>query len=164
MRSIICISVLALATQAAAQTAPEGCFARAYSEAHLARHPAQVVREISVAFGDFSGDSVPWADVIVVTADQGHAAASGQGGGTYGQIARCTLRDTGRWACSAECDGGTLEIMALDQDGLLLRTAYFLTGTGDDCGGEVDLAEVPDQPVSYKLQRLPDSACAGRWE
>lgn len=164
MRSITCISLLAWATGAAAQAAPEGCFARGYSDAHLAGHPAQVVREISVAFGDFGGDSLPWADVIVVTADQGHVAATGQGGGTYGQIARCSLRGTGRWACSAECDGGTLEIMALESDHLLLRTDYFLMGTGDDCGGEVDLAEVPGQRVSYRLERLPDSACAGRWE
>ena len=163
MKVVSALAIVLAAGQAGAQAAPEGCFARVYSNAHLAKNPAQVVREISVAFGDFAGDDAPWADVLVVTADQGHVAGTGQGGSLFGQIARCSLRGSGRWVCSAECDGGSLEITRMDRDSLVLRTSYFLTGSGDDCGGTVDLAEVPDQPVSYRLNRLPDTACAGRW-
>ena len=171
MRSITCIRqtlVVGLLLGGASPLLagpPEGCFARSYSEAHLAQHPAQVVREISIAFGDFAGDDAPWMDVQVEVADQGHAQVTGQGGNTYGQIARCfaDARAKAGWSCAVECDGGVMRIERLDGDGLLVRLAYFMMNTGDDCGGEVDLAEVPGQEVAYRLDRQPDAHCAGRW-
>ncbi|MGJ8615447.1 MAG: hypothetical protein ACSHWS_01325 [Sulfitobacter sp.] len=165
MRSIIFTSFLALLALPVAAAEPEGCFARTYSDAHLAKHPAQVVREISMSFGDFAGDDVPWVDVEAEIADQGHARGTGQGGNTYGQIARCTDGGNSKtgWTCSVECDGGTMRIDRLDATSMLVSLEYFIMNTGDDCGGEVDLAEVPGQSVSYKLERQPDAACAGRW-
>ncbi|MGC1495890.1 MAG: hypothetical protein WA790_08775 [Sulfitobacter sp.] len=144
---------------------PAGCFERTYSDAHLAKNPSQVVRSISMSFGDFGGDTVPWIDVEAEIADQGHARGTGQGGNTYGQIARCTDQGNSKtgWTCSVECDGGTLRIDRLDATSLLVSLDYFIMNTGDDCGGEVDLAEVPGQSVSYKLERQPNAACAGRW-
>lgn len=164
MRSIIFTSLVSLlALPAAAE--PEGCFERIYSDAHLAKNPAQVVRSISMAFGDFAGDATPWVDVQADIADQGHARGTGQGGNTYSQIARCTEGGDSKtgWTCSVECDGGTLKIKRLDATSLLVRLDYFTLTTGDDCGGEVDLAEVPGQSVAYRLERRPDAACAGRW-
>ena len=164
MRSIIFTSALAMiALPAVAE--PEGCFARIYSDAHLAKNPNQVVRSISMSFGDFAGDTVPWVDVEAEIADQGHARGTGQGGNTYGQIARCSDQGNSKtgWTCSVECDGGTLRIDRLDAASLLVSLDYFIMNTGDDCGGVVDLAEEPGQFVSYKLVRQPDAACAGRW-
>ena len=132
MRSIIFTSLLSLLALPAA-AAPEGCFARTYSDAHLANNPAQLVRSISMAFGDFAGDTTPWVDVQAEIADQGHAR-------------------------------GTLKIEHLDATSLLVRMDYFTLTTGDDCGGDVDLTEVPGQSVAYKLERRPDAACAGRWQ
>ena len=150
----------------AAVAAPEGCFERRYDASHLAGHPGQVVAEISVAFGDFGGDVTPWMDVQVRAADQGYAAEAGQGGGLLGTIARCSPSDATLygWSSSVECDGGTLHIEALDDRKLVMRTGFFLVGTGDDCGGEMDLAETPGQSVTYRLNRVPDQRCAGRWE
>ncbi|MFK7835376.1 MAG: hypothetical protein AB8B60_04085 [Sulfitobacter sp.] len=145
--------------------APQGCFERRYSEDHLARNPAQVVQEMSVAFGGFAGDDVPWMDVTIIAAPQGHAADAGQGGELFGTIARCTPSDVTLygWSCSVECDGGTLHIEQLDDRKLKMWTEYFLLGTGDDCGGALDLAEVPLTAVTYHLNRVPDARCEGRW-
>ncbi len=158
--------MVALGVTGAALAAPEGCFERRYDAAHLARNPDQVVAEISVAFGDFDGDVTPWMDVRVRAADQGHAAQAGQGGGLFDNIARCSPSDATLygWSCSVECDGGTLNIEALDDRKLVMSTGFFLVGTGDDCGGEMDLAEQPTQTVTYRLSRVPDQRCAGRWE
>lgn len=165
MRNIIFTSILAVVALPAAAAEPEGCFARVYSDAHLAKYPAQVVRSISMSFGDFGGDRVPWVDVEAEIANQGHARGTGQGGNTYGQIARCTQSGNSKtgWSCSVECDGGTMRIDRLDAKSLLVSLEYFIMNTGDDCGGEVDLAEVPGQSVSYKLERQSDAVCAGRW-
>ena len=165
MRNIICTSVMLLAAAPLFAAPPEGCFARTYSEAHLAKNPKQVVKDISIAFGDFADDVVPWMDVLVEIADQGHAAGRGQGGNTYGQIARCFEDQRARtgWSCAVECDGGVMRIDRLDAKSLLVRLEYFWMGSGDDCGGTVDLAEVPGQTVAYRLDRQPAAVCAGRW-
>ncbi len=162
MRSITCISAMLIALPAFAEP-PAGCFARTYSDAHLAKHPAQVVKGISIVFDPDFEPGHPWMDVQVEVADQGHAA--GQGGAVYGQIARCfeDARAGTGWSCAVECDGGSMRIDRLNSAEMLVRLEYFLMNTGDDCGGEVDLAEVPGETVAYKLERQPDAACAGRW-
>lgn len=164
MRSITCISALLIAFPALADP-PAGCFARTYSDAHLAQNPAQVVKDISISFDPNFEPGHPWMDVEVEIADQGHAAGTGQGGNMYGQIARCfeDARAGTGWSCAVECDGGVMRIDRLSDADLLVRLEYFVLNTGDDCGGEVDLAEVPGQTVAYKLLRQPDAACAGRW-
>jgi hypothetical protein len=58
-----------------------------------------------------------------------------------------------------ECDGGSFEVVAQAEGRIDIRTRYLLVGTDDDCGGPVDLAEVPDTPVTYRLFRAPDTAC-----
>ncbi|MEM6305597.1 MAG: hypothetical protein AAF744_12830 [Pseudomonadota bacterium] len=171
MRSITFISVGALiagtilapllgATPLFAQS-PEGCWARAYSDAHLAKHPAQVVENISISFDLEFEPGRPWIDVQVDVADQGHAAGTGQGGNTYGQSARCfedAKAGTG-WSCSVECDGGIMRIDRLTDAEMLVRLETFWMGTGDDCGGPFNLAEVPGQTVAYKLFRQPAALC-----
>lgn len=152
------MAAVALALAGPAQADLRGCFWRSYDAAHLARHPAQVVAEISVAFGDFAGDEVPWMDVLV--------RPVGEEAEVLGGIARCTPSDATLygWSCSVECDGGSFDIEALDDRQLRMSTDFFLVGTGDDCGGQMDLAERPAEKVTYVLSRMPDGRCAGRWD
>ncbi len=158
MRSIIFISAVALLVgPVAAQGLPPGCYVRDYSAAHLAKHPAQVVGWIRLkVFKDAYGDTV--ADLDAAVADQGHAAGSGLGGQVLGQALHC-WESGGQTGCSVECDGGWFTVQRSDAESLTIRTEYLLIGDVEGCGGALDLAEVPGQPVSYRLDRIDDGYC-----
>jgi len=153
------VAALALPLQAQADS-PEGCYERAYSQAHLAKNPDQVVAQIAVKFGQKAGDRV--AQMSVLTANQGHVQASGNGGKLLDQFLYCfaSQNSAKTWTCSVECDGGSMEIMRSDAKTLLFRTDYLLVGDSEQCGGPVDLAEKMNQSVTYKLTRVSDSQCA----
>ena len=152
-------AVMALPVQA--QSAPpEGCYERVYSQEHLAKNPDQVVAQIVVKFGQNAGDRI--AEMSVLTANQGHVQASGNGGQLLAQYLYCMAPGAGdkNWICSVECDGGIMDILQSDAKTLLFRTDYLLVGESDECGGPVDLAEKPYQNVTYKLLRVADSQCS----
>jgi hypothetical protein len=149
--------LLVLAVPASAQGMPQGCWARDYDAAHLAANPGQVVRSMRLDFGR-DPDLGPVARLEVVLADQGHAGRAGLGGAWMAQGLMC-FEDAGRATCVVECDGGSFEVVAQADGRIDIRTRYLLVGTDDDCGGPVDLAEVPDTPVTYRLFRAPDTAC-----
>lgn len=137
----------------------EGCYVRDYSDAHLAKHPAQVVDRITLdLYRQATGEVV--AEMWVVTARQGHAARAGEGGKRFSQFLIC-WDDAGRPVCGVECDGGKMDITRLDANGLTFQTSYLLVGDAEACGGVVDLAERPGQPVSYRLDRVEPAVCAG---
>lgn len=147
------------AGMAAADGPGSGCYVRGYSDEHLARNPAQVVRQIRLRiFRQDGGDTA--ATMRVLTSDQGHVAQWGQGGQVFDQFLICWSED-GRDLCAVECDGGLMEIVRQDGRGLTFRTRYLMVGETGECGGAVDLAEVPGQPVSYKLYRADPADCAG---
>ena len=151
---------LAFAAGPARADGPEpGCFLRDYSDAHLARHPDQVAdRMVMRVAVQSTGTTV--ADLWVTLANQGHVRRSGRGGHRLWQFLVC-WSEGGRALCGVECDGGVMEVTRQDGKGLTFRTDYLLIGPTDQCGGEIDLAEVPGQAVSYRLNRVSGTVCEG---
>ncbi|WP_421704381.1 hypothetical protein [Aliiroseovarius sp.] len=142
----------------------DGCWTRAYDKDHLMGQPGQVVEKIM--FGAFPGadGTSATADMVVVAANQGHAASQGLGGQKLVQFLLCYADKTAKagWRCAVECDGGSLEITRLDEDMLEFRTDYLLIGNTDGCGGALDIAEAPGQFVTYRLYRPSGPHCG--WE
>lgn len=161
--SKICISIVVamLALPIQAQTAHlEGCFSRDYSDAHLASHPQQVVDQITVGFIEMT--ALPIAIMTVLTADQGLVYDNGLGGQVFEQILICNARPdlSGGWRCSVECDAGGMDVLAVNDEMLEFKTHYLIVGETDECGGAIDPAEVPREPVTYRLNRVADAQCA----
>lgn len=152
--------VLCLAGAAAAQEMPrEGCYARTYDAAHLSARPNQVVA--SMLMRVTVEDDLRFAAMAVTFADQGHAGRDGFGGRTLRQWVDCRKDSQGRPFCGVECDGGWFTVTRQDAAGLTLRTEHLMIGNTEGCGGAVDLAEVPGQAVSYRLNRVGDADCEG---
>lgn len=135
-----------------------GCYARAYDAAHLTSQPAQVVKAITLQVHAGSAKSTT-ATLRVRAADQGHARRSGQGGRRFDAFLLCDRTMDG-WRCGVECDGGSLIVTRHDTQVLEFRTNHLMTGAGDSCGGMLDLAELPGQPVTYRLFSRPDDVCS----
>lgn len=167
MRNIIftkAVLAFTLITGTAQAADLDGCWTRAYDKDHLRGHPAQVVEKIM--FGAFPGSdgTSATADMVVVAANQGHAAQQGLGGQKLVQVLLCYAdKSAGAgWRCAVECDGGSLEITRLDDKMLEFRTDYLLVGDAESCGGALDLAEAPGQFVTYRLYRPSGPHCG--WE
>lgn len=168
MRSIIYTSLAAtlIAGSVSAQDITRGCFERDYSSDHLASHPMQVVDDIKLrVYDDDYGNVI--AEMLVLTADQGHVTQSGLGGQSFWQFLLC-WDNGGLGGCAVECDGGNFEIEIDDGKVLQFVTDGLLVGDTDECGGPVNIAEVPavfepeyipGEPVSYRLYRTDDMAC-----
>jgi hypothetical protein len=177
VRSITFISAFLIAGEAIAQGAPtHGCFARDYGADHLASHPDQIVARMVVLIGpatvilpslpswrEATGGSQSaeilnpdqtWMRMAVETANQGHVATSGHGGQRFEQALVC-----GGGGCGVECDGGGFEVERDDGDTLQFVTDRLMVGVTDECGGAVDIAELPGKSVSYRLTRVPDALC-----
>jgi len=150
--------LLATALPAVAQDTFVGCWARDYDAAHLAAHPAQVVRSMRLYVDP--GPAVGLAAILsVVLEDQGRVRGQGLAGRRLEQYLMCFDDDAGRITCGVECDGGSFEVLSLTADRVDIRTSWLLVGDVDDCGGAVDIAEVENQPVTYRLLRAPDADC-----
>ena len=153
---------LALAGPAAAF--PEGCFMRDYSPDHLARHPDQVVRTIWLSFRRGGPYDELFADLAIVTANGGHAAAAGQGDTRFDQGLICA-EDHDPLVCAVDCDGGSFFLTRDAGEMIEITTRYLLVGYNEDdddreaCGGAIDIAEHPDEPVVYRLFRVDDDRC-----
>ncbi len=134
-----------------------GCFERDYTDAHLTKHRIQIVdRMVLRVYQQQGGAKV--ANMWVKPANQGHVAASGDGGQHFSQFLFCWT-DNGENKCAVECDGGTMQVTKQNAKGLTFRTKYLIVGDAEECGGAVDLAEVQGQYVSYRLNRVSDAVC-----
>lgn len=160
MRNTICISIAsALIATAAAGEIREGCYHRDYSDAHLAKHPEQVVDWMTmIVERDGQGNSV--ARMLVAAANQGHARRAGLGNRLFRQWLFC-WDENGRATCGVECDGGTFTVTRDTGNSLTFRTDYLVVGETEECGGVLDLAEIPGKPVKYRLDLVSDSTCDG---
>lgn len=134
-----------------------GCYARTYSDAHLAQNPAQVVQRM-VLRTRWDDHSDTYAEMWVETADQGHVAAAGQGRQLLEQTLTCWSQGNTDF-CGVECDGGSFSVVQQDARGLTLQTSYLMVGDVEGCGGAVDLAEAPGQTTRYRLNRVGDTIC-----
>lgn len=160
-RSCVFVGVLLLLADAAgAQEMPrEGCYFSSYEKAHLDAHPAQVVESMRMHVA--TEDDLRFVALEVRFADQGHAGRDGSGGRVLTQVLNCFKSLNGVPFCGVECDGGSFTTVRQDDAGLTLRTGYLMIGDTEGCGGVVDLAEVPWQSVSYRLDRVPATQCEG---
>ncbi|MFY0623234.1 MAG: hypothetical protein JXQ89_16235 [Pelagimonas sp.] len=137
-----------------------GCYERVYSDAHLAKHPKQVVKVIRLQVGEWLSDTDRAGKMQVIPANQGHVRGTGLAGQSLSQFLLCSQRgDTP--VCQVECDGGSLELTKQDNTSLTFRTRYLMVGDNEECGGVMDLAEVQNQWVKYRLNRVQASACDG---
>ena len=160
MRSTAFISALAVLVWplgAAAEAPSRGCYARDYTEEHLAAHRAQVVSRMRLSVGGANEAGETEAELRVVLAEQGRAREEGLGGQALAQ--RLICRDRGQGLeCGVECDGGLFSVEE-DASGLSLTTDRLMVGDGQDCGGSFDLAERPGEAVTYRLERAAAALC-----
>lgn len=169
-------AALALAVLAApAWAAPQGCFARQYSQAHLAANPAQTVAALELWL-----DPVP-ADTLGVEAALVRVAFR-DGAQVYRQVLFCHHADPAEGhppralRCGVECDGGSFVAWERAPGELLLRTEGFVVEGG--CGA-APLADgsLPDMrfvrdgidgtggsggPTTYLLRATDGPDCAVR--
>ncbi|CUH77859.1 hypothetical protein [Tropicibacter naphthalenivorans] len=143
----------------AAEDIRPGCYERVYTEDHLRSHPEQVVWQIRLKVGDWFTEVSREGKLEVVAANQGHARSNDMMGRVLEQSLYCGTETRGD-VCQAECDAGRLEVIKQDSSGMIFRTRFLLVGE-DGCDGLMDLAEVRDQWVSYRLNRVSASVCSG---
>lgn len=162
MRSLVFVGLLALATPAPNLAQAQdilACYARNYSDAHLAANPAQVVQSMVFAFEQ--GEAEVLVNMAVKVANGGHA----KGGPLVGKWVRqgmfCFDGGAGQVGtrCAIECDAGSMEVVKVTPNSLTFRTNYLTVGEADECGGSIDIAERPGQPVSYKLMKADPKHC-----
>ncbi len=157
--AVVTVLGLALSTGASAEDIRPGCYERVYTEDHLRRHPDQVVWQIRLKVGEWVTSVSREGLLQVVAANQGHARASGHGGKLLSQYLYCGTET--RWdICQAECDAGRLQVTKQSGQGMTFRTRFLMVGDGFECGA-MDLAEIRDQWVSYRLNRVSDDVCSG---
>jgi hypothetical protein len=137
-----------------------GCYQRVYSDAHLRGQPAQVVKSVRLRVGTWMTEVAREAVIDVVPANQGHVRGQPWVGARLQQFLICGT-ESGAPLCQVECDGGSMEVIKQDAQGMVFRTRYMLVGTTGECGGVMNMAEYPGQWVSYRLYRVADSDCYG---
>lgn len=165
MRNIIFTSmaVTLLTGAAGAQEGPEtGCYARSYDAAHMAAHPDQVVEALRMRIFDQTHDGYTnrFATLYVDFANQGHVRRDGHGAQLLDQYLICYTDSEGRPGCAVECDGGSFYAIRQDDKGMTIETRYLMVGDNEGCGGAIDMAEIVDTPVKYRLNRVQAAVCS----
>ena len=155
-RLALAAALICAATAAAADATR--CFARDYSDDHLARNPAQVVRAMRLLV---PADPVREGIRLSATlADQGHVAGTAMAGRTIPQGLFC-LGGTDPLTCGVDCDGGVVTLDVRADGALHLRAEYLKVGDAETCGGTVSLLETEGVPVIYRLLPADPAECAG---
>lgn len=158
MRSTIFTSAFLLMAGAAAAD-PLGCYVRTYSDDHLAKNPAQIVRSLSLNITKDDGDAGQvFADMNVEFANQGRLAGRKTAGRTMSSYLIC-WNDGATFGCSVECDGGGFVLTRQTSDSITIETSNLWVGAVEGCGGMEDLAELPGQPVKYLLRAADPLNC-----
>ncbi|MDV7145005.1 hypothetical protein R3X27_20185 [Tropicimonas sp. TH_r6] len=162
-----------LAVYAGAATAgnvPEGCFARAYSDDHLARVPEQsVVQMLALVEPDPTERMDAQVFLKVLFREGGLGAENVTPGLWYGQTVFCRQEGgptppgwarTGDLTCFAECDGGAVQIADFDGQTLALRTGgLFVDEAGGECEGNAFLAPEGQESVIFRLHSVDLNFC-----
>ncbi|MGP6087484.1 hypothetical protein [Antarctobacter jejuensis] len=154
------VAALSMAAPAVAEDIRPGCYQRVYSDAHLRAHPSQVVKSVRLFVGQWMTEVAREARIEVVPANQGHVRGQPWVGARLQQFLICGT-ESGAPYCQVECDGGRMEVTKQDGQGMVFRTRYMLVGETSECGGVMDMAEVPGAYTSYRLYRVADSDCYG---
>jgi hypothetical protein len=132
------------------------CYTRSYSAAHLARHPKQTVKNITVKLTRTS----PWTsnegEFMQVLVNQKTAPRK-----NLRQAMSC-FESSGEVICPVDCDGGAMYVNAL-KDGKLTIANNNLTlkgGCGEDEDETIYLETIVGGDDSFVLDEAPMSACA----
>ncbi len=157
MRLILAAALIA-ATPVAAEEIPRGCFHRLYTDKHLANHPAQIVRELTLAVYDAPESDDIWADMVAVLADQGRMTGSHNVGKPLDQVLNCWSKGA-RHQCAVDCDGGSFRFTRITPDSITIETSYLTIGPAEECGGSENMVEVLGEPVRYRLSRVDAKHC-----
>ena len=108
--------VKALFGKIAAKGATSACFTRVYTPAHLASHPQQNVRDMVILL---TANPDADAGAIFHTRIGVHFRKLGSAFETGG---RCALGEDGKSiGCSAECDGGSMDVSLKDAQTIYLK-------------------------------------------
>ncbi len=164
MRNTIFTSGMVLAltcSLGAAQEGPSpGCYQREYSQSHLNKHPDQVARSLTMWIRDQQDGEFTnrFAYLVVDFVNQGHVKRAGLGAQRLDQSLIC-YTNSGGAGCSVECDGGNFMVSNETDSTMTIATDYLMVGEVEGCGGAIDLAEVPDREVKYRLNRVDPQNC-----
>lgn len=137
---------------------PEGgtCFTRSYSSAHLARHPKQTVKNITIKLSRTSPWTANDGEFMQVLVNQKKAPQK-----NLRQAMSCFESD-GEVVCAVDCDGGAMYVTAL-KDGKLTVSNQNLTlkgGCGEDEDETIYLQTIAGGDDSFVLSEAPMAACA----
>ena len=156
---VLMMVLLLAATPLSAQEIPQGCFHREYSEKHMAGHPAQFVKELTLKIYQATGYEDIWADLLAQTAKRGRVADHPQAGKALDQALNCWSK-RGKHQCAVDCDGGSFEIVRGKSNSITIETSYLTIGPAEECGGAINMVEVLGEPVRYRLNRVDPEVCA----
>lgn len=157
IKAALSVVFLCLANATIAQ---QSCWARDYSDAHLAKHPDQVVRQMVVLFegqADGPGELGQTAGVEVFFRDDPRPWSNG----FY-----CPPDAEGGALCAIDCDGGAFVVSWRDVDTILLKTNGFVVGVHCDGEEEPKTRNVSDTGAAetvFLLRRTGIDACPADW-
>lgn len=152
---------LAAALAVSTPALSNGCYARNYSEAHLAENPVQVVASIRVKIGVDERYGTLSGVMDVIAADREDPNSLENAENTLIQYLHCNEYN-GVVKCSAECDSGLMTILRKDDKALSFTTkGLIMSRGGEGCSFALDLAERKGEATTYSLDRAVDAACEG---
>lgn len=137
---------------------PDGyCWSRTYSYDHLRSHPEQVVASIWLEFdGNPNGGGDVSAKMRVRSSENTQLQKFGNANQFFTQGLVC-IGEPGTRVCTADSDGGSMQLNPVDGTTMDLQTTYLSVWGGRD--NSFDLAEVPGQHTTYRLTRQPATVC-----
>lgn len=129
------------------------CFGKTYSEAHLKSHPKQTVKNVLVKLStNLFGSEGHYIEVLV---NQKKAPKK-----NLRQSMNCIESD-GKVFCGVDCDGGSVDIQALEEGMLTIKNNGLIVKGG--CGEEEDetvfLENKRGGDDFFVLNELPLAAC-----
>ncbi len=132
------------------------CYTRSYSAAHLARHPNQTVKKITIKLTRTSPWTANEGEFMQVLVNQKKAPRK-----NLRQAMSC-FESSGEVICPVDCDGGAMYVTALKDDKLTVANNNLTLKGG--CGEEEDetiyLETIVGGDDSFVLNKAPIADCA----
>ncbi|PRY26027.1 hypothetical protein CLV78_101120 [Aliiruegeria haliotis] len=164
------IAVAVSASAAEADTFPEGCYARVYSDAHLAEAPRQsVVAVTALSEPRQAGEERDRLFLRVLFRYEGTGGENVEAGVWYRQEVFCkedwehprsAWMQPGGTLCSAECDGGRVQLTRRADGRIDLRTAgLHVVRPGAECEGNSRLASEGRDSATFRLAPAGFDVC-----
>ncbi|MEM9754836.1 MAG: hypothetical protein AAF914_02525 [Pseudomonadota bacterium] len=159
---ILSLAALAVAAPAAlAQPAPLGCYARDYTEEHLAGRPSQGVAQMRLLLSppQIGSGATARFEIRVIMSNQGQAERDGVTGQVLFEEGQC--RDEDALDCTVACDGGGFEVVRQGNSELLIRTGAFMRVADGLCGEGKFSSSLAEEagPQLYLLRPAPLESC-----